>query len=191
MTVVMAVASEDVNAEPSWRGQEYGFVDEIDTWTCDGTPHGLNDAVLILQGCPLVYEHDITDAGVPNQYHVSEAWLELDFTNDVTDAFGSIFCGLIRWDFRESARVGFDGDEWQEITDVDNGFYELVLDIDWLNDDGILDVTITVSNPLGTATAWLDHSVLYGNLVAVPAPAAVLLGLLGLAAAGRKLRKHA
>lgn len=166
-------------------------VDEIDTWTCDGWLYGLNDAVLVVQGCPLVYEHDITGYGVPGRFQVREACLELDFTNDGSDAYGSAFCGLIRWDLRESARVGFDGDAWQDIGEVDNGFYSLILDVDWLNDDGILDVTIKVWNPTGVVTAWLDHSVLYGDLVAVPVPSAVLLGILGLDAVVVKLRKRA
>jgi len=64
----------------------------------------------------------------------------------------------------------------------------------WINDgsgDGILDVTVKVWNPTGVATAWLDHSVLYGDLVVVPVPGAVLLGILGLGAAVVKLRKRA
>jgi len=188
-TALVVVGSEHAWAEPSWASGDYDFVDVIDTWTCGGEPDGPFDAVMITQSNPLLYEHDITGYGVPDQHQVAQAWLELDFTNDSYDGFGSAFCGLIRWDFRESAKVGFDGEQWQEVGEVDDGVYSLVLDVDWLNDDGVLDVTIEVSNPLGTATAWLDHSVLYGNMAHAPAPAAVLLGMLGLGYAGMRLRR--
>ena len=191
MAAVLLAGMCDRASADLWRGDSYDFVDVIDTWTLDGRPTGAFDSALIVQGCPLVYQHDITRYGVPDQYQVEEAWLELDFTNDLSDMSGSVFCGLIRWDFREYARVAFDGESWVSIGEVDDGYYPLVLDIDWLNDDGILDVTVKVSNPLGTATAWLDHSVLYGNMAHVPVPGAALLGVLGLGYASMKLRRHA
>ena len=192
--VMMAVIAALVAAMGSaasadlWNGVEYDFVDVIDTWG----PSGLNTA-WIGQDNPLSYEHDITGYDVPAHFWVTEAWLNLDFTNDLSDSAGSVSIpclGIISWDLREFTRVGYKEDSWMEVGEVDNGQYDLVVDIDWLNDDGILDVTLNVSNPLGTATAWLDHSALYGNLVGhTPAPAAVLLGLLGLGTAGLKLRR--
>lgn len=188
VVVVLAAMMSGPASADLWRGTDYDFVDVIDDWTFLCLPSG---AALITQCSPLMYSHDITDEGVPDQYQVTEAWLELDFTNDLTDGYGSVLCGLVRWDYREYAKVAYDGSDWVPIGEVDDGYYPLVLDIDWLNDDGILDVTIKVRTPLGTATAWLDHSVLYGNVAAVPVPGAVLLGFLGLGYAGMRLRKVA
>jgi hypothetical protein len=168
----------------SASADSYAFSDLIDTWPVWG------DATPIVQGFPLSYTHDLTDdVDFAAGHEVTEAWLELDFTNDLTDDHGSKLYGLIKWDFREFARVAYDGSAWVDLGEVDDGQYDLMLDIDWLNDNGELDVTIEVGNPLCTATAWLDHSRVYGTAV-VPVPGAVLLGVLGLGAAGIRLRKR-
>jgi hypothetical protein len=177
----------------------YNFEDMIDYWG------PLNvDAAFIGQNSPLSYSHDINDSvdfGAGDL--VTSATLELDFTNDLTDDNGSYvqptFWGpiIFRWDYREYSRAAYDGQNWF-IGEVGNGQYDLVLDVDWLNDDGFLDVTVRVWNPLGTATAWLDHSRLYGTAATnangngtapVPEPSTILLmgvGLLGLVAVGRR-----
>lgn len=154
----------------------YQFEDLIDDWTILGFD---SDVAVIVQGCPLTYQHDINDdvdflAGDS----VLEAFLELDFTNDSSDAYGWF---ILPYDFREYASyvIAEDG-TINNLGEVDNeNISGLILDIDWLNDDGLLDVTITVSNPLGTAFASLDHSRLYGTAEAAPVPEPATLFLLG------------
>jgi len=92
---------------------------------------------------------------------------------------------LVRHDFREYVSYGFDGSGFVKLGEVDNGYYDMVVDIDWLNDDGQLDVILKVSNELCGAGAWLDSSVLYGNIAdpvtTTPEPATVMLFGTGLA----------
>ena len=169
-----------------WNGVDYDFVDVIDTWGSSGV-----DTAWIGQNHPLSYEHDITGYDVPAHFWVTEAWLSLEFTEDwfFGDAHGSFL--MLEWDFREFVSVGHENGTWTEIGEVDNDQYDVVVNVDWLNDDGVLDVTLNVSNPSGTATARLDNSALYGNLQGhTPIPAAAVLGMLGLVTAGLTLRKY-
>jgi len=162
----------------------YTFDDKIDNWGVLGL-----DAAFISQGNPLSYTHNIN--GLVNFAAgdlVTGATLELDFTNDTSDSFNNF---LLKWDFREYAKVGFDGNGWVNLGEVDNGQYNVILDIDWLNDNGLLDVTVKVRNELGTATAWLDHSRVFGTAetAPVPEPGTMVLfgaGLLGLAIYGKR-----
>ncbi len=180
----------------------YTFADTIDTWGWLET-----DAVRFTQSSPLHYTHDLNqEVNFAAGDRVTEAYLELDFTNDATEDLGGgdtyKLTGLLKWDNREYATVGFDGLAWVEVAsgaEIDDGAYSVVLDIDWLNDNGLLDVTLTVHNSRSSADAWLDHSKLYGTAMTpqipddptpavVPVPGALLLGLLGLATT-RKLRR--
>jgi hypothetical protein len=66
------------------------------------------------------------------------------------------------------------------------------INIDWLNTDGVLSVRISVSATNYPAGVDLDYSRLCGDYTpatVVPVPAAGLLCILGLGAAGLKLRK--
>jgi len=165
----------------------YGFEDIVDTWGVLGFEV---DAQPILEGHRLTYQHDVMDqVDFGAGHHVLDAVLELDFTNDSWEGDRRGSWGSFRWDLREYVTVAYEGSGWIEIGEQNDGPYDLVLDIGWLNDDGLLDVTIATHNPLGTATLWLDHSRLYGTASTSPLPGAALLGAVGLAAAVRKLRR--
>lgn len=196
----------------------YEFVDMIDYWTLNGTDYyesvyidqDLDVSNVIYQGvtdifnpggtinvaAPFSYQHDINDdvdflAG----HYVTSATLELDFTNfdllECGDSHGSFL--WFHWDGREEVSYTYDdgSSSWVEIGQ-DNDVQSVVLDIDWLNDDGLLDVTINLQNSLGTADIGLDHSKLYGTAqTPVPEPATMLLfgaGLAGLVGVKRRKR---
>lgn len=186
--VIALLVVSTLISSSAFAGLSYHFEDKIDTWT----PLAL-DAVPIVEGTPFTFTHDLRDdVDFAAGHRVVEAWLELDFTNDLTDSYGSAWGGRIRWDSREYVRFSYDGSTpGENLGEVDNGAYTRPISLDWLNDDGRLEVTLNVYNSLDSAiaTAWLDHARLYGTAV-VPAPAGVLLGLLGFATAGLRLRRR-
>lgn len=173
----------------------YFFSDTIDNWGGDdvwgrvkipqypGTydyQHDLNDDVDFAQG-------DL----------VTSAYLALDFDWDYSDSLGfkSTHYGYtIAWDNTEFSFVQFDDSGWQFVDEVDNSVEFLTLAIDWLNDDGFLDVSLTVLNFMGNATAWLDRSTLFGiaqtgSPAPVPEPSTIILvgmGIAGIAVPNRK-----
>jgi NADPH-dependent 7-cyano-7-deazaguanine reductase QueF-like protein len=168
------------------------FEDIIDTWG----PSGI-DAIPIVQGSPLTYQHDLTDnVDFDGGWTVSEATLELDFTNDWLD--GKKLWGLVQWDHREFAWYAYDGAAWVAIGEVDKGLYPLALEVDWLNDDGKLDVTVGVWNAKDSATAWLDHSRVYGTAISpqpldrsVPEPLSIVgVGLAAASVSGYLRRRR-
>ncbi|MBZ0157455.1 MAG: hypothetical protein K8I29_14755 [Alphaproteobacteria bacterium] len=159
----------------------YSFEDVIDRWGA------LNlDSIRITESNPLTYTHDVTDTvNLMAGDTIIEARLELDFKYDVTDAYGEILS--IPYDFREYVRVGLDGNSPVELGEVDKGQYDIVLDIDWLNDQGLLDVVVSVYNPLGTGAVRLDDSRLVGTVETVRVPEPSLSLALGMGLAGLTL----
>lgn len=165
----------------------YYYEDVIDTWA------GYGDAAPIVEYFPLKYTHDINDSvnfGAGDT--VVEATLELDFTNDLLDA--KCFLPSI---FEEHIYYAFDGSEWKYLDEVDNGQYDIGIDIALLNVDGLLNVALAVTNySCGwLSDAWLDHSKLYGMAEAAAVPESSPMLLLGLAFIGlssfrRKLLKY-
>ncbi len=163
----------------------YYYEDVIDTWA------GYGDAVPIVENFPLKYNHNINDSvnfGAGDK--VAEATLELDFTNDLLDTI----CFLPHL-FEEHIYYAFDGSGWSYLDEVDNGQYDIGIDIALLNVDGLLNVELAVTNfSCGWADAWLDHSKLYGmaETAGVPEPSPMLflgLVLIGLSSFRRKLLK--
>jgi hypothetical protein len=206
--LISGLAAMLVVLSGSASAEMYDFEDMIDHWNpftreaitdpvaienCEFLDW-VTDSVYISECGSLAYTHDLTDDvdfGAGDR--IISATLELDFTNDNGDGHFWII-----YDNREYAEVYLKYDpasasyvEVEDLGEIDNGQYDLQLDIDWLNEFHQLDVCINVSNPLGMADASLDHSRLYGTVEAVPVPGAFLLGMLGLGAAGVRLRKHA
>lgn len=160
----------------------YVFEDLIDDWTIFDL-----DAVPIIQGHPLHYQHNILDDGFTVGDEILYATLEFDFTNDRSDAHRRIFG--FRFDFREFVSGSTGGSPFN-LGEVDNGQHTINIDVALLA-NGTLDVWLGVNNPLGTGTVWLDHSKLSGSASAVPEPATLALmglGILGIGFARRKCR---
>lgn len=195
--VALTTATASADTWDDYDSQPNQFVDRIEYWTLDGQPGGIWDATPITEDTPLTYTHTITEFDIPEDYLVTGAWLNLDFTNpdgllglegDDYDLDG--WWIFDPWDNREFVRFAYNGSAWVELGEDDGNQYDLYLDLGLLNTDGSLTVTVGVWNELGTADVWLDHSIFYGTVEAVPVPGAALLGVLGLSAAGMKLRRR-
>ena len=180
------------------------FSTELEDWR--GNPYTV-DYALIVEGTTFEYSHDL-NAGVdgldiPTSNNITGAYLQLDFKD--VDLFGYEYDDwFIGANLEENVRLGLDNGAFVEIGEMDDS-YGTVIEIASLNDNGRLDVDIQVYND---PDAWnagdlmLVSSELSGTYEGVienipdpieniPVPGAFLLGMLGLSAAGIKLRKHA
>ncbi len=192
----------------------YSFNDTIDLWEVNGE---LYDSIYLDEDmdisnvfmpnsvqAPYTYTHDINqEVDLAAGHYVTEAYLELDFTDmDVAEpnndtVYFSLFC--IEWSRSNIANENVqyyldDTGNWIELGEIDTNndvISALIVNVDWLNDDGFLDVTVNVTNNCGVGDIGLDSSKLYGTaeVAPVPEPATMLLigtGLIGFAGIRRK-----
>lgn len=178
----------------------YDYSDMIDYWNLSGSSYGENatdahpyDSVFMSENNSLSYTHDVNDdVDLAAGDTITSANLELDFTNDLLDTTFTGWWNSCLPDTTEHIYYAFDGSSWTYLDEVDNGQYNVGVDIALLNTDGQLLVDLAVSNwDNGCTTAWLDHSKLYGTAetAPVPEPSTIMLmgvGLLGLVGYSRK-----
>jgi hypothetical protein len=183
----------------------YSFTDTIDYWNIDGTSYGEYQtsshywgSVRISEGDNLYYTHDINDdVNFLAGDIVTSANLSLDFVNDKYDFVVTGFWDQYISDPTEHIYYAFDGGAWSYLGEVDNGQYDIGLDVSLLNIDGQLSVALAVSNwDNGNTDAWLHKSVLSGIAddapAPVPEPATMLLfgtGLAGIAGLRSRRKK--
>lgn len=160
------------------------------------------DGKLILQAAPFSYVHDILYAvppvDVPGGDVVTSATLSLVFFDEDKQDRVHMQGNQNSWkDEEEYVKLAFDGNVWVNLGEVDSGSYNpqdygLIVDLGWLNDDGVMHVTVNVwNNNLANGNIYLTSSTLTGDFTVapVPVPGAILLGMLGLGYAGRRLRR--
>ena len=102
------------------------------------------------------FQHDLTGLGIPGSALATDASIGITFKDDdsASDDFGHIF--IYGWDYREEVSVSFDSGA--ETWDVGGGgdiipdlntsehLFDFSLDISAINDDGILNVALTIDN---------------------------------------------
>ncbi len=157
-----------------------------------GNPANHPFGIFIVQGQPFTYQHDVLNA-VPSidigaGHYVTDATLKLYFYDEDTDGIGNY--EWVTVNFNGGAGTWNIGTYGDGSDDVDWATYPFAVDVAWINgNNGILAVEVAVRNVGGTGDIFLKTSELSGTAV-VPVPGAVLLGVLGLGAAGMRLRKN-
>ncbi len=165
--------------------------DVIDTWGILGI-----DAAPIVEGAPLTYFHDLNQEIDFATEYVTQATLALDFTNMGPDGITVLGVYIPVPGMEEHVTLYFDEVDGEfrylgEIDEDNEPVEGIALNVDWINDDGILNVQVSVwNNGVTPAFISLDKSTLTAEVQLIPVPGAVLLGVLGLSAAGIKLRKN-
>ena len=139
---------------------------------------------------PRTVTHDLSSATPPvdvsGLHVITSATLTLALKDDVT-------CEMAP-ETPEYAYVSLDGHDWIVLGEVDYPLldYSMNVPVSYL-DDGLLKVEVRGGYPESGVYEdfkWLQ-STLSGEFSVIPVPGAVLLGILGLGAAGIKLRKYA
>jgi hypothetical protein len=152
----------------------YGFHDTIFNWGGVEIPNAPGT---------YEYQHDLTDdVNFAAGDRVTKAYLALGFNWGWND---------------ELTYIQLDNTGWQSVDDVNNNWWGLIaVSIDWLNIDGLLNVSLTMQNPGDMPLPRLYSSTLIGSAqtgtgspAPVPEPGTMVLlgmGLVGVAVPGRK-----
>lgn len=138
------------------------IIDTIDYWYSFGSfyteSYYGSDYIYIPQSYPVSFAHFIQDD--INSEYVTSAMLTLTFWDTDMDQFGSI--PIPYWREFVYYSFGWQNYNWIPLAheDIDSGDYEIEVDIDLLNDDGMLIVNLGVWNALGSGDTFLLTSTL-------------------------------
>ncbi len=141
-------------------------------------------------GPDFTYSYDVSWLTDNSNYQITGADLTLEFTDDEPDGTQLKTQEVVDVYLPRST------DLWHAFGEVGTNLQPSVtytgpLSVSWLTDDSILDVWIDISNDGPDTDVYLTRSTLnvYYDIVPVPLPASILLGVFAVGLAGRKLRK--